>query len=98
MPSHTEPRKESWFGSFGLGRKSTENVFGGIGKPSFNLNHEVNSPNTGEKSQLSGNNGNQAHPQNHRFSLTGHLMSSGDGSKIPARHTSGVFLKKSNNS
>jgi hypothetical protein len=22
-----DPRKESWFGSFGLGRKSTENVF-----------------------------------------------------------------------
>jgi hypothetical protein len=26
MPNQ-EPRKESWFGSFGLGRKSTENVF-----------------------------------------------------------------------
>jgi len=50
MPSANEPRKESWFGSFGLGRKSTENVFGGLGKPSFNYIHESNSPNTGEKS------------------------------------------------
>ena len=29
MPNGSEPRKESWFGhgSFGLGRKSTENIF-----------------------------------------------------------------------
>ena len=29
--------KESWFGSFGGGRKSTENAFQGIGKSSFSL-------------------------------------------------------------
>ena len=27
IPNGQDPRKESWFGSFGLGRKSTENVF-----------------------------------------------------------------------
>jgi hypothetical protein len=48
-----DPRKESWFGSFGLGRKSTENVFNQ--RQSFSLGQDQGSSNTnfigtGEKS------------------------------------------------
>jgi hypothetical protein len=34
-PSNCDQRKESWFGSFGMGRKSTENVFGGLDTSRF---------------------------------------------------------------
>ena len=45
MSGNGNNHKESWFGSFGGGRKSTENVFQGIGKSSFSLGEPSNTNN-----------------------------------------------------
>jgi hypothetical protein len=77
IPNGQEPRKESWFGSFGLGRKSTENVF--QQRQSFSLGQDpgssMNNFNMGTGEKSSSNN------IGHKFSITGNVFFTGNNQR-----------------